>query len=131
MLWVLMRGMVDGKTMSEKDKRLQALDAILAIAWADGEFHKRELLLTEKLVQQFGLKVGELRPPEKRVPLVDLLTDRDERLRLYQSAYQMSVADGRLTPPEWKALEQLREALALSEVDVASVEERINRPRTR
>ena len=123
--------MVDGKTMSEKDKRLQALDAILAIAWADGEFHERELALTEKLVQQFGLHVDELRPPEKKVPLVDLLTSRDERLRVYQSAYQMSAADGKLTPPEWQALEQLRQALALSEVDVASIEERIDRPKAR
>lgn len=110
--------------MSEKEKRLEALNAILEVAWADGDFDEREMAFMEKLVPAFGLTPDalDLPPEEERKPLAELLVTEKERSYVYEKAYRMSLMDGVFSPREHEALERLREALHLSPAAAAVIE---------
>lgn len=110
--------------MSEKEKRLEALSAILDVAWADGSFEEREIALAEQLVRAFALQLDELElpPDDQRRPLAELLVSEAERRYVYERAFMMSWVDGAFSPAEWSALEQLRESLHLSAAVVSEME---------
>ncbi len=79
------------------------------------------------IVTKLGMEISDLELPAGTRPkaIGDVLQSDGERHFVYQQAFKLSWADGVFTPAEWKALEQLREALGLSAAVAANLEARV------
>lgn len=101
--------------MDSYEQRRAVLDAMLAVAWADGSYDARERRLMEEIAASMGYAAV---PPTdergERRTLAELLTDEREREQVYALAVRMSWSDGTISPREQDILDSLRRNLQIA-----------------
>ena len=112
--------------MHEQDKAI--VQGLVSVAWADGNFEKRESELLDALLEAFGAsetEANELREyaKEKRgledIPLNEL--SFGDRRNLYNHAVALSWIDGEQHADEVSFLEALRKKLHIEEEEAAEI----------
>ncbi len=104
--------------MHEQDKAI--LQSLVSVAWADGNFDKREQQMLDALIESFGAsdeETEEIRQyaAEKKtledIPLTEL--SFSDRRALLQHSVVLSWVDGNQDDDEVAFLEKLREKLSI------------------
>jgi tellurite resistance protein len=111
--------------------KVEALKAVLSLAYADGTLSEDESRLVEFLIDSHGLTPEEEQEVRSQQDadlnleaLSDVVTDPQDRARAYETAALVAMMDGETQAAESEMLQKLRPALSIDVLEAQRIEDK-------